>query len=243
MKTLRNSSILTLAVVALALLVATPVANADTIVSYTSTVPLTTTNYDINATPSIPLFNPSLGTLNSVEIAISGTGTMVVTFQNTSSSSEKVNAAGFSYLTLDSQLAGGNTAISNLLESYDSDSGFFAELTGSYPTQYTVAKGGIKVFPSFDLTGSYSDTFTGADLADFTGIGNYNLDFDTSSGTIMTVNGTNYLATFVSPVGASVTVTYDYSPPVIPEPGTLTLFGTGLLGLAGMLRYKFMKSR
>jgi len=28
-----------------------------------------------------------------------------------------------------------------------------------------------------------------------------------------------------------------------PEPGTLTLFGTGLLGLAGMLRRKFMASR
>lgn len=29
----------------------------------------------------------------------------------------------------------------------------------------------------------------------------------------------------------------------VPEPGTLTLFGTGLLGLAGMLRRKFMQAR
>jgi hypothetical protein len=32
-------------------------------------------------------------------------------------------------------------------------------------------------------------------------------------------------------------------PPAIPEPGTLSLFGSGLLGLAGMLRNKFGKAR
>jgi hypothetical protein len=30
---------------------------------------------------------------------------------------------------------------------------------------------------------------------------------------------------------------------IIPEPGTLTLFGTGLLGMAGLLRRKYMVSR
>jgi hypothetical protein len=40
----------------------------------------------------------------------------------------------------------------------------------------------------------------------------------------------------------TVTVTYNYSG-LTPEPGTLTLFGTGLLGLAGLLRRKNMHSR
>jgi len=48
--------------------------------------------------------------------------------------------------------------------------------------------------------------------------------------------------------GASSTFGIDITslgeqPPVIPEPGTLSLFGTGLLGLAGMLRSKFGKAR
>jgi len=43
--------------------------------------------------------------------------------------------------------------------------------------------------------------------------------------------------------GASIEAiyTYDAPPTGTPEPGTLSLFGTGLLGLAGMLRRKFAK--
>jgi hypothetical protein len=40
-----------------------------------------------------------------------------------------------------------------------------------------------------------------------------------------------------SQFGIDITSTGQYA----PEPGTLTLFGTGLLGLAGMLRFKFAR--
>jgi hypothetical protein len=56
--------------------------------------------------------------------------------------------------------------------------------------------------------------------------------------------GGNLTPSQITNAGVDVSITYDYTnpgPPVIPEPSTLSLFGSGLLGLAGMLRYKFAK--
>jgi hypothetical protein len=38
-----------------------------------------------------------------------------------------------------------------------------------------------------------------------------------------------------------IDITSEGAPPAVPEPGTLSLFGSGLLGLAGMLRRKLAK--
>jgi hypothetical protein len=65
----------------------------------------------------------------------------------------------------------------------------------------------------------------------------------TGSSTVSANNGDGFAA-YTTSAGGAVKIDYNYSgnpPPGVPEPGTLSLFGTGLLGLAGMLRQKFAK--
>jgi hypothetical protein len=59
------------------------------------------------------------------------------------------------------------------------------------------------------------------------------------SGVFNTTNGTFYIAKDVTDPGFSE---FEDSIESAPEPSSLIMFGTGLLGLAGMLRYKFRKT-
>lgn len=71
----------------------------------------------------------------------------------------------------------------------------------------------------------------------------YNLQ--TGIGPISGASGFNSGASFGTADGAFVTTSFDTSTfqavvtPSVPEPTTIALFGTGLLGLAGMARRKF----
>lgn len=239
MKTLRNSYILTLAVVALALLVAAPVAMADTLVSYTTSVPIQNTDLtSVVATPAIPEFNTSLGTLVSVTVSYTGTENSAFQLTNTAPGTESFKFSETLFFTLD-----------NVNGAIDSDvNGLAPEIDNVPLTNITLLSGGIKNYGPFNnSTAPAIITITNpSELADFEGNGNLgNFLITTLTNTDFVGGGGNIKLTGTTTADGTVIVTYDYNstPPVVPEPGTLSMFGAGLLGLAGMLRYKYMKSR
>jgi hypothetical protein len=227
------SSLLAVTIVA-----AASVAHADTIVSYTTTVPMQTTDLSsVTATPAIPEFNTSLGTLNSITISYTGSENSAFTLTNTAAGSETFKFSESLFFELD-----------NTDASIDSDvNGLAPELDNVPLTTITLAHNGTRNFGPFINSNVQSETITGAELADFEGAGNLG-DFliSTLTGTTFLGGGGNIKLTGTTTAGGSVEVTYDYTaapPPPIPEPGTLGLFGTGLLGLAALLRRKYLQGR
>jgi hypothetical protein len=246
MKTLRNSSIITLAIVALSLLVAAPVAYAST-VTYTTTMSNASDNLtNETVLAAIYQFDNTISglyagqTLNSVTITFVGTGTTTLTATNSSpdTNSTGVQVLSDTTVTLNSSVS----AIDNILVANDFSDDVTAHITGQTVNANTTSTWGPLTMHS---AGGQSVLLTSG-LGLFTGTSS--LGFELNSSTTILGGGTDGSLTAGQEdngSGGTVTVTYDYEPPPsgTPEPGTLSLFGTGLLGLAGMLRHKFAKSR
>jgi PEP-CTERM motif len=236
MKTLRNSSIITLGFIALALLVAAPAAMAGTI-SYTNTISPTATNFP-GVTGTLNQFDPSLGTLTSVEITISGIGSTVLT----ATANENGNPTVFSEIdtTVGLLLTDPGDAAVHTLQTVTGGPAVdsFDTLTVYYGFPYN--SGPESLNPGNNAA---AQTLT-SNLGSFYGLGNITFDLAGSASTTVSFSGGNATSGQTTSAGADIQITYDYNEgPVVPEPGTLSLFGTGLLGLAGMLRFKFMRSR
>jgi hypothetical protein len=235
MNTLRISSIFTLAIVALALLVTAPVAMATTITQYTYLASTPTDFLAANLSPTVNQFNTSLGTLNSVTITLDVNGAAET------SVTENVGTSGTFYIAEDSYV---------LLDSPDPlldiaiGSGGLAEDPSYTSPTISLTSGQTYDFGIVSLTGTpVSESIDPTYFSLFEGAGTLTFDATSLSGYGAYGGGSNQTVNITNNDSGTVTVEYDYSSNnIIPEPGTLTLFGTGLLGFAGMLRYKFRKS-
>ncbi len=237
MKAFRISSIFTASIVALTFVAAASVAQADTLTVFGT--PAENDSTPITSTTKISLaeFNNVTGLyagdrLTSVEIILSGAG-------STSYTAELIGNTGSATI---------NSFSTNATLTLSSVPSVTMNLTGtdtlSTPITLTPGNPSTTTTPQ-SILGATTDGFFGtagfAGIGDlgFTLTGNANTSYSGSvtDGDLVAVGGNTF-------AGATVEAIYTYStPPPVPEPGTLLLFGTGLLGLAGLVRRKFQQSR
>ncbi len=256
MKKLRLSStaseIALAAVIALSPAVFSRSAQATTITTATQTINFGPGPTDFsNASQSFNLFDSTLGSLDSVVISGSYGFTSTVTVTN--------SAAGTSSGTVKAESAAGfgatapsiNTIIQTLLDTAGSatvGSGTINpaafDLLGSTQGYSLAAGDAVNVFSNATVhtNGPVTDTAP-ADLAAFEagGGGLSNLLFNTATGTDLSNTGGNTSAVQLTTGTGTVNIfyTYDAAPPTnTPEPASLALIGTGVLGIATIRRWR-----
>jgi hypothetical protein len=203
---------------AAALLVTAGLASATTLgpITTSTPIPLTLTNW--SNTLAFQQFNPSLGTLNSVKLDLSGSLSTVITVTSST------YATGWAKTSVDVNVQDVGHNLNSPPISLMSPAFTFTDLNG------TVVSG------TLTKSGSSSDTYTNAAvLSEFTGTGNILLPADTFTETLVSFTSGNADVSQVTNASLTGTVTYDYT---IPEPATI-----GLLSLGGLTLFRKKKHR
>jgi hypothetical protein len=212
------------------------IAQANTL-TFSAGIPLQTTN--INSAMSLSQFDPSLGTLNSATVNFSG---------------ELVG--GWGYENANSQPFGGGSMDVILQQTLGISQNSNSLLSFSTSTPAPSLTQPIPALPAFDgaydFGGPSGATISGwdttqngnivyttpSDLASYLGTGNvnFNLVANAVSSHLSAPNG--FISRTYSNAGASVSVTYDFTP--VPEPSTFALLGMSAIGF---LAYTWRRNR
>jgi hypothetical protein len=205
------------------------------IASATSTLVSCTTTFtgptELNVSLSCPTFNNLLGTLTSIELDFSGGITDSIIIHNTSSTTQSVTASESSLFDLN--LLGFGTPVALFTPNPNLTTG-----------SQSLTAGQTKTFPETSGT-SIGSVFDTAVLGPYEGNGvtTYALPITTVTAQSIIGGGGNVDVTFATQGTINaVDAIYTYTPSSVPEPATMGLIGTGLLGISLLRRRTTRKS-
>ena len=180
----------------------------------------------------IPQFDPTTGTLNSIKFTLEGTVDGDVSLENLGGSPATINS------TLQAPINATLPVLGILTVSPSSGrSDMLAAFDGTNDFGGTSGVSAQPVTPA-TLTDMIGPSANAALLALFTGVGNVNIPVEADGmASASAPGGAIFVSQFLTRAKAKLIVDYDFTPagPVVPEPWTVFLLGSGLLGV-GVLR-------
>lgn len=196
-------------------------------VTYSAGIPSQTTDWNLSL--DLPMFDPALGTLNSISFTLNGTVMGQVKVENQNATPATVSTCLQSTLTLfrpDATIL--VVSIPSIIRQFNA-SAFDGVL------DYSGTSGITYPVTSASKIETVSGLSSAADKALFTGPGTISLPVS-AAGLAGGSGAANLAMLFSAESGASASVTYDYT--AVPEPSSLLALVTGLGGLAGFLGFR-----